>query len=489
VSSVKRHYDVVVVGGGHNGLVAAAYVARAGLSVAVLERRSEVGGAAVSTRLFDGHDARFSPYSPSASLVTDRILTDLGVDLALAPMPPQPEAPRELQGDLTPLVHAVTSTLLDPLPTERQASEQVDPGIWRDFIVNPLGATLEERIADDTVRGAVAMNALVGTFASMRDPSLRQNRCFLYHALGDRAGERRVPVGGIGSLTGALARSAAQAGADLVTGVGVSSISGDERGAEVSFHDGMSSDTVGARFVLADVAPWVLQILLGAPDDPETKPQGAQLKVDFLLERLPRLRSGADPTVAFSATRHVCADYSQLEKAYAEAAAGQVPSLIPGRLDCPSLTDRSVLGSGPEGTHLLSFLGVHTPAALFEGDDRAEVKQRAVANALAAIDEDLEEPLASCLARDAQGNPCLAARIPQDVEAELAMPGGHIYHGDLDWPWASNRARLDTPAQQWGVQTDVDSVLVCGSGARRGGGVSGIGGHNAAHAVLATLGG
>ena len=65
------------------------------------------------------------------------------------------------------------------------------------------------------------------------------------------------------------------------------------------------------------------------------------------------------------------------------------------------------------------------------------------------------------------------------------MPGGHLFHGDLDWPWAPNRARLDTPAQQWGVQTDVDSVLVCGSGARRGGGISGLGGHNAAHAVLA----
>jgi phytoene dehydrogenase-like protein len=64
------------------------------------------------------------------------------------------------------------------------------------------------------------------------------------------------------------------------------------------------------------------------------------------------------------------------------------------------------------------------------------------------------------------------------------MPGGHIYHGDPDWPWAPNRVRLDTPAQRWGVQTDFGSVLLCGSGARRGGGVSGIPGHNAARAVL-----
>ena len=69
------------------------------------------------------------------------------------------------------------------------------------------------------------------------------------------------------------------------------------------------------------------------------------------------------------------------------------------------------------------------------------------------------------------------------------MPGGHIFHGDLEWPWASNRSRLDTPAQQWGVQTDHDSVLLCGAGARRGGAVSGLGGHNAAQAVLAEPGG
>jgi phytoene dehydrogenase-like protein len=99
----------------------------------------------------------------------------------------------------------------------------------------------------------------------------------------------------------------------------------------------------------------------------------------------------------------------------------------------------------------------------------------------------LAEPIEDCLATDADGRPCIEAKIPQDVERDLAMPGGHIFHGDLDWPWAPNRARLDTAAQQWGVQTTHDSVLLCGSGARRGGAVSGLGGHNAAQAVLADL--
>jgi phytoene dehydrogenase-like protein len=99
----------------------------------------------------------------------------------------------------------------------------------------------------------------------------------------------------------------------------------------------------------------------------------------------------------------------------------------------------------------------------------------------------LAEPIQDCLATDADGNPCLEAKIPQDVEKDLAMPGGHIFHGDLEWPWAPNRSRLETPAQQWGVQTEHDVVLLCGSGARRGGAVSGLGGHNAAQAVLADL--
>jgi phytoene dehydrogenase-like protein len=235
--------------------------------------------------------------------------------------------------------------------------------------------------------------------------------------------------------------------------------------------------------VLSNVAPWVLRILLGAAEEPDSKPVGAQLKINFLLDRLPRLRSGVDPAVAFAGTLHLAEDYSQLEAAYAEAAGGAVPTVLPGEVYCHSLTDPSILGDAPPGTHTLTYFGLHTPATLFEADP-VGAKAQAVSRALRSIDEHLVEPLEGCLARDGAGNPCIEAKIPQDVEADLAMPGGHIFHGDLDWPWAPNRARMDTPAQRWGVQTDVPSVLLCGSGARRGGAVSGIGGHNAAQAVL-----
>jgi phytoene dehydrogenase-like protein len=100
------------------------------------------------------------------------------------------------------------------------------------------------------------------------------------------------------------------------------------------------------------------------------------------------------------------------------------------------------------------------------------------------LDQHLIDPVESVVARDADGRPCIEAKIPQDIEADLGMPGGHIFHGDLSWPWAADDAALGTPAARWGVGTGRERVMLCGSGATRGGAVSGLGGHNAAQAVL-----
>jgi phytoene dehydrogenase-like protein len=524
VTSAHSSYDVVIVGGGHNGLTAAAYLSRAGLKVLVLERLATTGGAAVSVNPFAGKPARLSRYSYLVSMMPQALVDDLGLDLRLASRStasytpwvrdgrhggllverPDGDATRasfaELTGgddeyaawhdfyaSVTELARTVSPTLLQPLPHERTLREAVDPEIWQDVVTRPIGEAITRRFSDDTVRGVVATDALIGTFAALDDPSLVQNRCFLYHLLGNGTGEWRVPVGGMGAVTDALAKAAVEAGAEIVTGAGVSRIlPGDDR-AEVTWHDGSLPHTVTCRRVLSGVAPWVLRILLGDGEDAETKPVGAQLKINFLLDRLPRLRSGIDPEVAFAGTLHVAQGYSDLEKAYAEAAAGEVPSRMPGEVYCHSLTDPSILGDlAGTGAQTLTYFGLHTPAPLFERDP-VGTKKLAVERAVAAIDEVLEEPLESCLAKDSAGLPCLEAKIPQEVEKDLAMPGGHIFHGDLDWPWAPNRARLDTPAQQWGVHTDHDVVLLCGSGARRGGAVSGLGGHNAAQAALADL--
>jgi phytoene dehydrogenase-like protein len=520
VKARRDRYDVVVVGGGHNALIAAAYLGRAGLSVCVLERADQLGGAAVSGRVFAGVDARLSLYSYLVSLLPDRIVADLGLRLSLASRPVASFTPvrrdgrvdlgllverqagpataesfRTLTGsgreyaawcdfyaDAACLAEVVAPTLLDPLPTADELRRRVGGARWERLVASPLGVTLEDTFEDDTVRGVVLTDALIGTFASAHDPSLRQNRCFLYHLIGNGTGEWRVPVGGMGAVTAELERAARVAGAELVTGAEVVRIDADGRDAEVAYvTDGGGGDEwrVTGRFALAGAAPAVLERLRGRAGG--SAPEGAQVKINMVLDRLPRLRSGHEPRVAFAGTFHIDEGYAALESAHAVASAGRLPDPLPSEVYCHTLTDPSILG--PElavhGMHTLTLFGLQTPARLFAADHDGSVLDEAVRRHVAGLDAYLAEPLAGCLARDADGRPCLEAVGPRDLESTLAMPGGHIFHGDLSWPWVE-----DDDGDRWGVSTDVANLLVCGSGARRGGGVSGIGGHNAAVAVL-----
>jgi phytoene dehydrogenase-like protein len=487
-------YDVVIVGGGHNGLAAAAYVASAGLSVVVIERLG------LGLRLASRSTASYTPVlrnGVAAGLLVERPEGAATRDSfrALTGSDAEYGAWRRFYGQVGDVAAGIAPTLTQPLPRESQVRRQVDPDLWRDLVERPLGEAVERRFRDETVRGVVATDALIGTFARMRDPSLVQNRCFLYHLIGNGTGEWRVPVGGMGAVTDALAASAAAAGAELVVNAEATAIRSGPGGAEVDVArvdavrvdvaDGARTRALRARIVLANVAPWALAGLLGARQDQAAKPVGAQLKVNFLLSRLPRLASGMDPRIAFAGTLHLGEDYSALERAYADAAGGEVPGRLPGEVYCHSLTDPSILGDVSDGTHTLTYFGLHLPATLFaDPATRAERKQLAVARAIASLDEHLADPIESVVARDRGGRPCIEAKIPQDVEADLRMPGGHIFHGDLSWPWADDAALLNTPAARGGVDAGRPNVLLCGSGATRGGAVSGLGGHNAAQAAL-----
>jgi phytoene dehydrogenase-like protein len=520
--SRRGAYDVVVAGGGHNGLTAAAYLAGAGLSVLVLERLDHTGGAAVSAQAFPGFPTRVSRYSYLVSLLPESIATDLGLGLRLASRPTasytpvlrdgvakgllveRPEGPatrdsfraltgsdaeydawRDFYRQVGELAAVVAPTLTQPLPSASTLRQQVDPVLWRELVERPLGEAIEKRFRDETVRGVVATDAVIGTFARMDDPSLIQNRCFLYHLIGNGTGEWRVPVGGMGAVTDALGAAARGAGAELAVDAEVTAIRSGQGAAEIDVVHDSQFQTLRARFVLANVAPWDLAGLLGEKRDPAVKPVGAQLKVNFLLDRLPRLASGTDPRIAFAGTLHLSEDYPELERAYAEAAGGQVPSSMPGEVYCHSLTDPSILGHVPDGTQTLTYFGLHLPATLFDNlATRAERKELAVERAIASLNKHLVDPIGSVVAHDADGRPCIEAKIPQDIEADLGMPGGHIFHGDLSWPWVTETTTPGTPAARWGVATSREGVLLCGSGAQRGGAVSGLGGHNAAQAVL-----
>ena len=398
--SRSNHYEVVIVGAGHNALVSAAYLAKAGLSVLVLERLKRTGGAAVSAKPFTGQPVRLSRYSYLISLLPQALIADLDLNLDLASrqtasytpwsrngehgglLVERPEGKktrksfRKLTGsddeyaawrtfyqEVGELAQLLAPTLMAPLPREQELRSQIEQGVWDDFIANPLGMTLQRRFRDDLVRGVVATDALIGTFASLNDPSLIQNRCFLYHLIGNGTGEWRVPIGGMGALSDALTKAATRGGAEILTNAEVNAIRTGPDGAEVTWSDGSREHSVTASTVLAGVAPWVLTALLGEVSPAQTKPAGSQLKINLLLDRLPRLKSGADPAVAFGGTLHLAEGYTQLQTAYDAAAAGRIPDPMPGEIYCHSLTDDSILRKRAGSAHTLTYFGLHPQSA------------------------------------------------------------------------------------------------------------------------------
>ncbi len=520
-SSPTTSYDVVIVGGGHNGLTAAAYLAKAGRSVLLLEKLADTGGAAVSATAFEGLDARLSRYSYLVSLLPQRIIDDLGLDITLArrryssytPVPGDADglgllvdngdldATRasferigagddavpfaQLYDDTNRVAAALWPTLTEPLSTRSEARARLgDDDLWDAIFERPIGELLEDRLSDDLVRGVAVTDAFIGTFARAHEESLQQNRCFLYHVIGGGTGDWDVPVGGMGTVTRGLAAAARAAGVEIRTGADVTSISPD---GTVRFTADDAEHTVTGGYILSGVAPYVLDGLLGVPEAQRSRPEGAQVKVNLLLRRLPRLRDASmAPEAAFGGTFHINEKYSQLDAAYTQAADGSIPETLPCEIYCHSLTDPSILGEelAASGAQTLTVFGLHVPDRLLTAENNDERRAQLQAAVLRSLDSVLAEPIEPLLLTDGAGRPCIETKTTLDIEEALGMPGGNIFHGPLSWPFVEDDADLSTPAARWGVATAHDRILLCGSGAVRGGAVSGLGGHNAAMALL-----
>jgi phytoene dehydrogenase-like protein len=517
--------DVAIVGGGHNGLVAAAYLAKAGKSVVVLEQHDVLGGAAVSAQAFDGIDAKLSRYSYLVSLLPKRIIDDLGLDVETAPrrygsFTPAPDGAAgllidEIDPDATArsfesigassdfdawnafyaktqtIAQRLFPTVLEPLKTESEVRQLLGPELWSEFFERPIGETIAASFESDLVRGVVMTDSLIGTFASNHDAELDANKCFLYHVIGNETGEWNIPVGGMGAVTTSMAARARQFGADLRSGSEVLSIGDVDGGTEtetpvrtITYSQGGQTQSVSARFVLANVARPVLESLRGRSAVHAI--EGAQVKVNMLLQRLPQLKTNTDPVAAFGGTFHINEGFEQLQSAFEQAQRGEIPNPLPCEIYCHSITDPTILGETlrESGAQTLTVFALQAPHSLLRGKDNTEMRQKLEDAVIDSINSVLSEDIRDLLLVDAHGKPCIETKTTLDLEHALGLPGGNIFHAPLSWPFVSDDSPLSTPAERWGVDTLEPGIFFCGSTARRGGAVSGIGGHNAAMAVL-----
>jgi phytoene dehydrogenase-like protein len=497
----SKKYDVVIIGGGHNGLVAATYLARAGKSVRILEANPEIGGAAQSVKTFPEYDANLSRYSYLIALLPDKIIDDLGLSFEcvsrevssytpygenkglyvsrawdskteqsfneIDPSGKEGQAWQDFYAEVAQFAERIAPTLLEPLKTRSELRQQINlDQTWQYLIEEPIGKVITERFNNDVVRGVVLTDGLIGTFASAYD--LQANICFLYHLIGNGTGEWKVPKGGMGALVNELVRVATESGVEISLNSKASKVTSTSSEIEVVIETG---EVVTADYLLSNAAPQVLAKLRGT-----TAPKsldGSQMKINILLKRLPKLKSGIDPRLAFAGTFHANESFSQFETVFTEAQKGVMPAKMPIEMYCHTLSDPSILGEELQdaGYQTLTLFGLHTPASLFDANNDA-ARGAALKSALASINEYLAEPIEDVIA-------AIEVKTPLDIEEAIALPRGNIFHTDLAMPF-----REDGSQVSWGVETDDPRIFICGAGAVRGGGVSGIPGHNAAMAIL-----
>ncbi len=383
-------------------------------------------------------------------------------------------------------------SMLEPLQSRQQLRkrfqrEGVSQEAWRSLAEEPIGVAIERYLQNDLVRGLVLTDAKIGIFTNPHDPSLIQNRCFLYHLIGNKTGEWKVPVGGMGAVAGELERAAREAGAEILTNVHISFARTEQ--AKVpprnSTFDG-KTERVEGRFLLVNFGQNVLSNLTGQLFQPDRTDEGSVFKINMLLRRLPKLKSDRHPPEeAFCGTFHSDEGYRQMDRSYDEASSGRLPQHPPCEVYCHTLTDSSILSRElhEKGFQTMTLFGLDTPWSLFAGDNES-VRREAEKRFLEGMNQWLAEPLEECLAVAKNGQRCIESKTPVDIEDALGLYHGNIFQNAPTFPFAASKAQVGT----WGVETEFADVFMCGSSASRGGGVSGIPGHNAAMKVLEVLG-
>ncbi len=500
-----EHYKVAVVGGGHNGLVAAAYCARAGLRTVLLERRDVVGGATLSEATWPGYTVSVAAYV--CSLLDPQVIAEL--DLAAFGY----DAYRKDPASFTPLADG-RSLLLgsDEQANAREvaAFDERDARGLRDFereaarlgsllfesfddpepsfakfdaatqaILRGSAADLVERyVRTPVLQATLATDGLIGTARGPRDPGTAYVLAHHYagRALGSQ-GAWGFVRGGMGAVSAAIAAAARRHGAELRAGAPVERIAVRAgRAARIEVRDGSIVDA-DAILVGADPRTAFLQLLERADVPPALyakavawESNGVSCKLNLALGELPNflVRPGTNEQPHHRATIHVAPSLDYLQTAYTDAQRDGT-SREP-MLECfmQTPTDPRL---APAGKHILSVFAQYFPYArtdrAWQADDR----------------ETIADLIIATLARYAPNIPDAIEHrqmlTPPDLEAMLALPGGHIFHGEL--------LPGQIYEQRFPLRTGIDGLYLCGSGTHPGGCVSGFPGRRAATAVIQDL--
>ena len=478
-------HDAVIIGAGHNGLVAAAYLARAGLDVAVLERRDVVGGACVTEELWPG--VRASPGAYTLSLLRRRIIDDLdlpahGLRVEVHEpylFAPQPDGRRVVTWSSRERTHAqlteewsrkdadayATWSRRWEAAAERARELMLEPADRERWLAAVGPEILDGSIADDLagipspeVRVPFAIQGLIGTLAAPEDPGTAFVGFF--HDLGeatDPPGAWGFAMGGMGAVTRALRSAAEAAGATVRVEAEVARVlvSDDGRAEGVVLADGSE---LRARVVLSNADPVRTARLAGLDEPSGWQNAGPVVKVMVQLDGLPDFPAWPGPE-PWSGTIDIGFSLEDLSAAAADARAGRPAQRPWMEVACQTAADASL---APPGRHVVSMF-----AQCFPGDVDADVAADLVIARFAEVCPSFPDRIVDRLALG-----------PRELEARFGLTGGHIFHGEM---LGSQLLERRFGPRRFG---GVDGLYLAGSGAHPGGAVTGAPGYLAAAAVL-----
>src|SRR5215469_9669216 len=520
--------DAVIIGGGHNGLVAAAYLARSGLDTLVCERRDVIGGAAVSEHPF-GPEYTVTSLSYVVSLLSPGLVRDLRLasfgyhvypqgpyfapraDGQALRLPYDPAARRaeiarfsasdaaaydSYEQYLTTMA-AVLGPLLGEIPPRLGSRRPQD--LWRQslllrhlrrldtrtavdvtrLLTGSIADLLDRYFTSDALRGLLSVSGVIGTWSGPRSGGTAY--VTLHHHIGGvdgQAGAWGFPRGGMGGVTAALAAAARSFGAEIRTGAEVARIrTSDGRVTGVTLASG---EDVDAGLVVTTAHPQISFLRLLDPavlppdflDDIKAwQSRSGTVKINLVLDRLPVFTShpGFDAQV-HGGTIVLAESLDDIEVAFQEAAAGR-PSALPFADICiPSVFDDSL---APAGKHVMSLFTQWVPHAYADAPDAAALNDYAD-RVIARVEAVAPGFTDSVLHRQVIG--------PHDMQREYGLVGGNIFHGELS---LGQMFHARPAAGYADLRTPVRGLYQAGSATHGGGGVTGIPGRNVVRQILA----